>query len=1206
MKRILEFCFIMLIVVLFCSKANANTVVIGEGNELSEYGPFNTGFGGNIVQMIITGSELKKAKATKGNITSIAFKAQSNENSYELKRFRVRMSYIYDEYFTEERYKEPTHIALGADSPESVYTLNPNDRDWIEITLSTPFYWDGNANVLIEIAWTNNNAGANPPKRVLYAHSEDDENNCKFLFKRQDNVTSLSGFSSPLITPTRPNIKLTFSVASPSLEVSDTQVALGYLDYNSISEVKTVEINANNLNPQNGAITCTPSKGLIISEDKVNWRSYPETLSIEYENGSVENKAIYCKMKSPSSGENFKETLRISAPGANEKIVTFTAQGGSIFKYYCESSAYGSEGGDISNISVFYEDGMIFTNGKAEPIYNRDDCDNKYSDFTKMKPIPLRENTEYRVKISLAHRGKTAKSGSIKIYLDYNRNTAFEIDELIWTEEKTKDGTTLESNNYWSNITMPSKARLSGDSLCLLRIVYDEEYDCNSCGVYNTGETEDYAVKLIDAKQSLKTPLAGEYTIGGKAENEKHYNNLPNLAKDIEEVGLGGDVILAINTNLNIPEGKCIELNNKSKYKITIYPKEKTRTISGSCSDSEGKALLCLKGNIEMSGKIDNATERNALKIRNLAPNGTAISIETEANDSLSIHNLNIESENGIRISGNSKKKIEVSNNKFACKEHSLSIIGDGIENISILDNHFTKGGGVKFSGTKNTKVINNEFDLSQSAERSVYAIELMDFNSNTQISNNAIHNLKDDDCTGAIRINGKDNSGIIITNNAINCNNASSGIAISGRDVKIYHNTVIISGTSKSAATDIAGDAESISMKNNLFINNGSGVSMIVASSSAISECEHNNYYSEIDTKSIGLNGEKLSLEQWKSKSGKDVESTSESVSLLVKMQDKAVLSIESAMNEKLLAPALGEVKNDIQGIQRNAITHKGADEAIPVYEIDKLVEEFKVCAPDTIKLKIEAKLLKFKDDIKRGETKNYAHKYRYYWRKNGAVVDTISNTFHAVIEGENINKPIEYTVEVATHGQSKVSNTCAVFSEETIVIKKEPQEAYTLSKSTPEAIIKFEADGTTSGYQWQKLIKSKWENLAEENGNTLRVSSDKYGVGVYRSLVFDGEYKCNKGSIATKRARVSIDSKVEENDIISYANNRLIIAGKEGGFAEVEIMDILGRRIEKISGEINENQSISIDTSSYENNMYFVIININNTIKVAKFIKK
>lgn len=1206
MKRILIFCFILLIVFLSFNKANANTVLIGEGTELSAHGPFCTRLGGNIVQIIITGKELKKAKASKGNITSIAFKSQANDNTAELRRFRVRMAYMYEEYFTEERYKNPTHIALGDDSPESIFTLQPNERGWIDIDFTNPFYWDGNANVLIEIAWTNNNNGYSFPERQLYAHIVGNANKPQFLFKRQGNVTSLAGFSSPLLTPKRPNIKLSFAQASPTLELSATEISVGYLDYNSISEVKTVEVSANNLNPLNGAIICTPSKGLIISEDKISWKEYPETLSIQYTNGDIENKEIYCKMRSPISGESFKETLKVVAPGVNEKIVTFSAKGGSIFKYYCESSAYESAGGDISNFSVFYEDGMIFTNGKAEPIYNREDCDNKYSDFTKMKPIPLREDTEYRVKVSLAHKGNNASSGSIKIYLDYNRNTAFELDELIWTEEKTRDGSALESNNYWANIKMPSKARLAGDSLCLIRIVYDEDKVCNSCGVYNTGETEDYAVKLIDAKQSLKSPLAGEYTIGGKAENEKHYKNLANLAKDIEEVGLGGDIILAINTNLNIPEGNSIELNNKSKYKITIYPKDKTRTIIGSYYDSERKALLCLKGNIEINGKIDNSTERNALKIQNLAQNGTAISIETEAGESVSIHNINIESENGISISGNTKKKIEVSNSKFACKAHSLSINGDGIENISILENQFTKGGGIKLSGTENTKVINNEFDLSQSAGTSTYAIELMDFNSNTQISNNAIHNLKDDDCSGAIRIIGKENSDIRITNNAINCNNASSGISIDGRDVKVLHNTVIISGTSKSAAVDIARDATSISMKNNIFINNGSGVAMIVEASSALSESKHNNYYAENSVSSITLSGEKISLEQWKNKSGKDEESTSESVSLLEKMRDKAVLSLEAAMNEKLLAPALGEVKYDMQGIERNAITHKGADEAIPAYEIDKISESFQVCAPDTIKLKITPKLLKFNDDIKRGETKNFPHKYRYYWRKNGAVVDSTSNTYHAIIEGENIDKPIKYTVEVATHGQSKASNTCSVFSEQTIAIKQEPQEEYTLSQRNPEAIISIIAEGTISGYQWQKLIKSKWENLADENSPTLRVDTDKYGAGVYRALVFDGEHKCNKGSIATKRARVSVDSKVEENDVMRYANDRLIITSEESCFADVEIVDILGRSVEKISAEIESSKPISIDVSSYENNMYFVIISINNTIKVAKFIKK
>lgn len=1201
-KNILS-CALLLLIILSPAYAAAKELIIGGDDETSQYGPFDTRFGGNKIQIILTQGELQRAGAEAGNVHSIAFHTQGNDVSAQLKRFRVRLSEISQEYFYDNEFENPTHISLGDDSPESIYTLQPNANTWININLTNPFYWSGNSNLLIEIAWTNGNNGENNQPHNLYAHRIGDERKVRYLYKRELSVPDLSSFSRPIMTTLRPKIKLSIAPAQAQMEIVETQFAMGYLDEYSISNYRKVEFSARNLTPQEGEIICIPSSGLLVSTDLEEWKEYPQTLSILYSNGKTEDKKVYCKLKSGSRAEEYHADMRIQTPGVADKIVHFSAKGGSIFQYYCESAANKTEGGDISNISFFFEDGLIFSNGQSEPIYDRADCNNKYSNFTNMKKIHLRENTGYSIKVSLAHAGSTAKSGKISVYLDYDRNAEFDVDELIWTEEKTREGSDLEYNTYWGNFTMPSRARLGGDNTCLLRVVYDEDYLCDACGRYNTGETEDYAVQLLDESYPLKTALKGEYTIGGNAENEKHYNNLQNLAKDIDKYGLAGDVTLAINTNLKIPEGKSIELNNPSNHKITIYPRDKTRTISGSAN---GKAMLYLRGNIYINGKINSETKRNALKFKNLGEGGTAISISSESDNTINIGNTHIESDKGISIRGNGSSTINVNNCKFITYACGINIDGGEMRDINISDNLFSKGGGISISGGENAKIANNEFDLSTAdGNVSNYAISLIDKNNKISISSNKIYNFGEATIAGGISINGSQNRDIHLISNAINCNNASSGIYLSGSEINLYHNTVNINGDESSSAVKIAG-GEGIALINNLFINKGLGASLALDNSSSLSLSKNNNYYAAEENRTISESGKNMSLSQWQGASGKDIASTEESVSFLEKMKAECVLSLESALSEKLLAPSIAEVREDIHGRERSAITQKGVDEAIPKYEISDLPDKLNLCVPDTLKLKIKANLLKFNDDIKRGESKKYPHKYRYYWRENGVIVDSTSDTYYAQIKDEHRDKPIEYCVEVATHGQSKKSNLCEVYSERKIEIIKEPKELYELSEMNPEAIIDFEAVGTISGYQWQKLIKNKWVDLSGESSSSLIVSADKHGAGIYHALLFDGEYKCNKGNYATRRAKVSLASKVKECKMLICDGDKVQINSEIDGYAKIEIIDLLGRVRSTIYREMTAGIGEYITMIDCESGIYYVKVTINNTIKLAKIIKK
>ncbi len=169
---------------------------IGTGTLSSAY-PFPTSWMGGRTQMLFTAAELTDAGVTAGNITSVGFNVITF-SSQVMNGFSVKMGHT-----------SLTSLSAGFVNGLTAYYTSPYavpGTGWRDITLESPFVWNGSSNVIVEICYANIAYTANSP---VYAttvtgktagHYDDSQTEC-----------STTTFNAPA---NRPNIR--FGVPSMS------------------------------------------------------------------------------------------------------------------------------------------------------------------------------------------------------------------------------------------------------------------------------------------------------------------------------------------------------------------------------------------------------------------------------------------------------------------------------------------------------------------------------------------------------------------------------------------------------------------------------------------------------------------------------------------------------------------------------------------------------------------------------------------------------------------------------------------------------------------------------------------------------------------------------------------------------------------------------------------------------------------------------
>lgn len=204
MKKILVLLIAAMLCNLFTSSAQT-TVTIGTGTSVNGNNaypcPYGNFFWGAKHDLLILASELTNLGVAPGDITAIAFNVTAMNFPTTLLNFSIGMKATSQTTAT-------TAFANGLTTvlPSGTY---PVSIGWNTHTLTTPFFWDGTSNLLIQTCFNNNGFLNSNPSMTYTTTSFQSVSSF-----RQDNSTTVCNALTGTASANRPNMRITYTPSS--------------------------------------------------------------------------------------------------------------------------------------------------------------------------------------------------------------------------------------------------------------------------------------------------------------------------------------------------------------------------------------------------------------------------------------------------------------------------------------------------------------------------------------------------------------------------------------------------------------------------------------------------------------------------------------------------------------------------------------------------------------------------------------------------------------------------------------------------------------------------------------------------------------------------------------------------------------------------------------------------------------------------------
>ena len=308
---------------------------------------------------------------------------------------------------------------------------------------------------------------------------------------------------------------------------------------------------------------------------------------------------------------------------------------------------------------------------------------------------------------------------------------------------------------------------------------------------------------------------------------------------------------------------------------------------------------------------------------------------------------FNFSSASYITVDGLHIQDPEITNeNKYLTGFYLDSSDNINIKNCIIQD--FNKYGIKTSSATTNTSITDNELFYSEdfyTSETTIYGIQIA-YNSgaeNAEVLRNRIYGIKESSST----IYGIDFNQVtgILANNMISLphdnNDKIFGIRVVGRadrSIECYYNTVYLAGTASDQgyAIGILGGAGDVIAKNNIFVNNRSGIeqySIWYSFQQPGVQLDNNIYYAGSQTGFYArlVAAEYFDLADWQTDIDMDGLSLTLEPEFVAESEGDLHLTGTSLGNQDFIASPIADVIDDFDGQMRHAsYPYIGADENI------------------------------------------------------------------------------------------------------------------------------------------------------------------------------------------------------------------------------------------------------------------------------------
>jgi len=200
------------------------TITIGTGSQEST-APVYTGYDYTVSQMIYTSTELQQAGLTTGRITSLRFQAgAATMNLLRTRTWNIRM--METPATDMDSWLDPASTTEVYNADHGIDTLPAGQ--WLDITLSTPFLYSGNQNLLVQVMdLTPNYASSNK----FRGHITGETNLTRYAYRDTtpyDPINNSNWLGIPITseslasTTIRPNIQIVYTAPTAGIDLTIT------------------------------------------------------------------------------------------------------------------------------------------------------------------------------------------------------------------------------------------------------------------------------------------------------------------------------------------------------------------------------------------------------------------------------------------------------------------------------------------------------------------------------------------------------------------------------------------------------------------------------------------------------------------------------------------------------------------------------------------------------------------------------------------------------------------------------------------------------------------------------------------------------------------------------------------------------------------------------------------------------------------------
>ena len=446
----------------------AQTIQLGSGSTTNSYLPLYYLYDKNYTQTIYTAAELTQAgaSATGGTITKIRFKPTASVTTLDWRYWTIYMDNTSKIGF------ESTSDWIPIGDFTQVFSGNIPDNTvantWMEITLTTPFVWDG-SNIAIAITETTPNWGGNP-SWASYTLAPSVGN--KAIYKYQDGD----------------DINLT----SPPVGTRVNAVAQIQFD-------GTLQLGCTGI-PNAGTATLSPTQGNSGSTFTASATGVTGASGLSFQwqrnvEGNWQNIAGATTLTSTITaqtgviGNSMEYRLAVTCTASGETVYSIPATF-TIALTYCTPTGGGNNADEIRNFTL---NNLNNNSAASEGVAGYKD----YSDT--VAPAQLEIGVPY---IATVTGGTGSGNHGAAIWIDYNKNGTFEASEKV----------AFIGNTIGANVTasFPEFVVPTGTPLGIYRLRVQHQYNksgelLDPCILSSTlAETEDYNVQIFPTPTCLQ------------------------------------------------------------------------------------------------------------------------------------------------------------------------------------------------------------------------------------------------------------------------------------------------------------------------------------------------------------------------------------------------------------------------------------------------------------------------------------------------------------------------------------------------------------------------------------------------------------------------------------------------------------------------------------------------------------------------------